>query len=108
MLFILAFGLVGLGASFYFAVRPQKQSLAFITSICQGTLFRTLTATAASVGATLYAASHVWESPGAMLGTPHRALSACPRAALGRQAAADAMLAADGEAPAHRATRGGT
>ena len=30
----------------------------------QATLFGTLAATAASVGATLYAASHAWESPG--------------------------------------------
>jgi len=63
MLFILVFGLLGLGASFYFAVRPQKQSLGFITSMSQATLFGTLAATFADVGATLYAASHAWENP---------------------------------------------
>ena len=61
MLFILVFGLLALGASFYFAVRPQKQSLGFITSMAQATLFGTLAATFADVGATLYAASHAWE-----------------------------------------------
>lgn len=63
MLFILVFGLLALGASFYFAVRPQKQSLGFIRSMSHATLFGTLAATAASVGATLYAASHAWENP---------------------------------------------
>lgn len=63
MLFILVFGLLSLGASFYFAVKPQKQSLGFIQSMSHATLFGTLAATAASMGATLYAASHAWESP---------------------------------------------
>ena len=63
MLFILVFGLLALGASFYFAVRPQKESLGFIISMSRATLFGTLAATAADVGATLYGASQVWESP---------------------------------------------
>ncbi len=68
MLFILVFGLLALGTSFYFAVRPQKQSLGFITSMAQATLFGTLAATFADVGATLYAASHAWENPEAGAG----------------------------------------
>lgn len=63
MLFILAFGLLTLGASFYFALRPQKQSLAFIRSMSHATLFGTLAATAAAVGTTLYAGTHAWENP---------------------------------------------
>src|SRR3954451_16537022 len=63
MMFILVFGLLALGASFYFAVRPQKRSLGFITSMGHATLFGTLAATASALGATLYASSHVWEQP---------------------------------------------
>jgi hypothetical protein len=63
MMFILVFGLLALGAAFYFAVRPQQRSLGFITSMAQATLFGTLAATAADLGATLYAASHAWEQP---------------------------------------------
>src|SRR4051794_11266380 len=64
MMFILVFGLVGLGASFYFAVRGQRQSLGFLKGMMQAVLFATLAATAADLGATLYAASHAWEQPG--------------------------------------------
>lgn len=63
MMFILIFGLVALGASFYFAVRGQRQSLGFIRGMMQAVLFATLAATAADLGATLYAASHAWEKP---------------------------------------------
>ncbi|MDB5216304.1 MAG: hypothetical protein JWO86_4231 [Myxococcaceae bacterium] len=64
MLFILVFGLLGLAASFYFAVRAERRSLGFIKSMMQAVLFATLAATAADLGATLYAASHAWEQPG--------------------------------------------
>lgn len=64
MMFILIVGLFAVGASFYFAIRPQRRSLGFITSMAQATLFGTLAATAAAIGATLYAASHAWEQPG--------------------------------------------
>ena len=63
MMFILVFGLLSLGAAFYFAVRPQQRSLGFITSMGHATLFGTLAATASAVGATLYGASHAWEQP---------------------------------------------
>jgi hypothetical protein len=63
MMFILIVGLFAVGASFYFAIRPQRRSLGFIKSMAQATLFGTLAATAAAVGATLYAASHAWEQP---------------------------------------------
>ena len=68
MLFILVTGLVSLGASFYFAMKPQKQSLGFIESMGRATLFATLAATAADMGATLYAASHAFESPEGVAG----------------------------------------
>lgn len=64
MLFILVFGLLGLAASFYFAVRAERRSLGFIKSMMLAVLFATLAATAADLGATLYAASHAWEQPG--------------------------------------------
>lgn len=64
MVFILVFGLLALGASFHFALRSQRRSLGFIKSMAQATLFATLAATAADLGATLYAASHAWEQPG--------------------------------------------
>ena len=60
MLFILIFGLLGLAASFYFAVRAERRLLGFIKGIMQAVLFATLAATAADLGATLYAASHAW------------------------------------------------
>ena len=62
MMFILVFGLLALGAAFYFAVRPQRRSLGFITSMGLATLFATLAATAADLGATLYAATKAWEA----------------------------------------------
>lgn len=64
MMFILVFGLLGLAASFYFAVRAERRSLGFIKSMMQAVLFATLAATAADLGATLYAANHAWEQPG--------------------------------------------
>ena len=64
MMFILVFGLLALGASFYFAVRPQRRSLGFVQNMGQATLFATLAATSADVGSTLYAASKAWELPG--------------------------------------------
>ncbi|MDB4943104.1 MAG: hypothetical protein JWP97_2638 [Labilithrix sp.] len=63
MLTILLFGALTLGASFYFAIKPQRRSLGFIESMARATLFGTLAATAGAVGATLYAASQVWEQP---------------------------------------------
>lgn len=63
MMFILVFGLVGLGASFYFAVRAERRSLGFIKSMSLAVLFATLAATAADLGATLYAANGAWEKP---------------------------------------------
>jgi hypothetical protein len=66
MMFILVFGLLALGASFYFALRPRSaaRSRGFIKSMAQATLFGTLAATFADVGATLYTASHSWEHGG--------------------------------------------
>lgn len=64
MMFILVFGLLALGASFYFAVRAERRSLGFIKSMGQATLYATLAATAADLGATLYAASRAWEQQG--------------------------------------------
>lgn len=64
MMFILVVGLLGLAAAFYFAVRADRRQLGFIKSTSQAVLFATLAATAADLGATLYAASRAWEKPG--------------------------------------------
>lgn len=64
MMFILVFGLLGLAAAFYFAVRAERRALGFIKSIMQAVLFATLAATAADLGATLNAANQAWEQPG--------------------------------------------
>jgi hypothetical protein len=64
MMFILVCGLLGLGSAFYFAVRAQRRSLGFIKSMSQAVLYATLAATAADLGATLYAAEKAWEKPG--------------------------------------------
>jgi|CXWL01.1.fsa_nt_gi hypothetical protein len=64
MMFIVVFGLLGLGASFYFAVRAERRLLGFIHGMMQAVLFATLAATAADLGATLYAASRAWEASG--------------------------------------------
>ena len=63
MVTILVFGLLALGAGFLFAVRPQRPLRGFIESMCRATLFGTLAATAAALGATLYAASQAWGEP---------------------------------------------
>ena len=63
MLTILVFGVLSLGSAFLFAVRPQRPLRGFIESMCRATLFGTFAATAAAIGATLYAASTVWEQP---------------------------------------------
>jgi len=64
MLFILICGVLCLGSSFYFAVRASRRSLGFIKSMSRAVLFATIAATAADLGATLYAANHAWEKPG--------------------------------------------
>ena len=64
MMFILVFGLVGLVAAFYFAMRAERRSLGFIRSMMLAVLFATLAATAADLGATLYAATRAWDKPG--------------------------------------------
>jgi hypothetical protein len=61
MLFILATGLVGLGAAFYFALRAQRQTFGFVKLMALTTLFGTLAASCADEGATLHAASRVLE-----------------------------------------------
>ncbi|MBX3260672.1 MAG: hypothetical protein KF782_13345 [Labilithrix sp.] len=56
MLFILVTGLVGLAAAFHFALRARRQSLGFVKGMAAATLFGTLAASCADVGATLYTA----------------------------------------------------
>lgn len=65
MLFIMLTGLAGLLASFHFALRSDRRTLGFIKSMAQATLFATLAATAADLGATLYAVTRAWSEPGA-------------------------------------------
>ena len=64
MLFILVTGLVGLGAAFHFALRARRESLGFIKWMAMATLFGTLAASCADVGATLYAADQSFEAGG--------------------------------------------
>lgn len=64
MSFILLVGVLALGASFHFAVRGERRSLGFIRGAMASVLFATLAATAADVGATLYAATRAWDTPG--------------------------------------------
>jgi hypothetical protein len=72
MLFILAFGLVGLAASFFFAVRAERRSLGFIRGMMQAVLFATLSGTAQDLGATLHAVSRNWDKlPGGPLDAAH-------------------------------------
>lgn len=56
MLFILVTGLVGLAAAFHFAIRARRETLGFVRWMAAATLFGTLAASCADVGATLYAA----------------------------------------------------
>lgn len=62
MLFILAFGLIGLGAAFYFALRAERRTLGFVKSMAAATLFATLATSCADVGATLYSAGKVYDA----------------------------------------------
>jgi hypothetical protein len=64
MMFILLTGLVGLAAAFHFALRAKRQSLGFIQGMALATLFGTLAATCADVGATLYAAEKMFAKRG--------------------------------------------
>jgi hypothetical protein len=61
MLFILAFGLVALGAAFYFALRAERRTLGFVKCMAAAVLFSTLATTCADMGATLYAAEKAFD-----------------------------------------------
>jgi hypothetical protein len=61
MLFILITGLLCLGAAFYFAIKAKRTSLGFIKKMMLATLFGTLAASCADVGATLYATEKILE-----------------------------------------------
>ncbi len=61
---ILLFGGAALLAAFYFAVRAERRTLGFIKSMAQATLFATLAATAADLGATLYACEKTFSAEG--------------------------------------------
>ncbi len=51
MWFILLFGMAALGSSFHFALRADKKTLGFIRGMSHATLWATLAATAADLGA---------------------------------------------------------
>jgi hypothetical protein len=61
MSLLMLFGLLALGAAFHFALRADRRTLGFVRSMAMATLFTTLAATAADLGATLYAASDVFD-----------------------------------------------
>lgn len=62
MLFIMLFGATALLAAFYFAIRAERKTLGFVKGMAQATLFATLAATAADLGATLYAAEKTFSA----------------------------------------------
>ena len=53
---------MGLAAAFHFALRARPRSLGFIKKMALATLFGTLAASCADVGATLHAAEKAFES----------------------------------------------
>jgi hypothetical protein len=61
MSFILLFGVLALGAAFFFALRAERRTLGFIKSMAMATLFSTLAASCADVGATLYGAEKAFD-----------------------------------------------
>lgn len=61
MMFILIFGIAGLLAAFFFAIRAERRTLGFLKTISAAVFFATLSATCADVGATLYNVSDVYE-----------------------------------------------
>lgn len=69
---LLLFGLTSLGAAFHFALRASPRLLGFIHGMALATLFTTLAATCADVGATLYTVTEVFErgEPYAFRGKP--------------------------------------
>lgn len=69
MLFILLTGLVGLGAAFHFALKARRASFDFVRQLAVATLFGTLAATCADVGATLSFAGRTLEKNPADLQT---------------------------------------
>jgi hypothetical protein len=78
MLFIMAFGLVGLAASFFFAVRGERRSLGFIHGMMQALLFATLAGTVEDLGVTLHAVSRNWATlPGGPLDAAHMLVEGC-------------------------------
>lgn len=64
MSFILLFGFLALGSAFFYALKAEKKTLGFIKSMALATLFATLAASCADVGATLYATSKTMDPPG--------------------------------------------
>jgi len=81
MLFILITGLLGVGAGFHFALRAQKRTYGFVKLMARATLFGTLAASCADVGATLSAADKVYE-----LGSPSGQHQFTPETAPGASA----------------------
>lgn len=53
---IMLFGVLGLGAAFHFALRAGRKTLGFVRAMATATLFATLAASCADVGATLFTA----------------------------------------------------
>lgn len=74
MSFLLLLGLVTMAASFHFAVRPRREVLGFLHGMGGAIVFATLAATAASLGATLYAATKVYEREGDGAGAVPKAM----------------------------------
>lgn len=67
MSFLLLFGLLALGAAFHFALRADRRTLGFVTSMANATVFTTLAATFADLGATFMTVSRALEQGAAPL-----------------------------------------
>ncbi len=67
---LLLFGLVSLLASGLFALRGDRKLLGFVKGMAAATLFTTLAASSADVGATLYSASEVMSHDNMFRGEP--------------------------------------
>lgn len=65
MSFLLLFGVTALLAAFFFAIRAERRLLGFIRAMSTATLFVTLGASCADVGATLHHSSEAFDEANA-------------------------------------------
>ncbi len=64
MSFILLFGVLALGSAFHFALRADRRTLGFVIGMTRATVYTTLAATFADLGATCNTVASFSEKPG--------------------------------------------